>query len=503
MTAKTQFPGTSGLTLEEPLMFEKSIKDRKGYSLPDDDLPELNNDSLLPAKYVRDEISGMPELSELDVVRHFTRLSTWNYSIDHGFYPLGSCTMKYNPKINEVTAGLCGFTHLHPLTPASAAQGALEIMYRLEKYLSEISGLSAVTLQPSAGAQGELTGMLMIKAFHQSRTDSNRNIVLIPDSAHGTNPASSVIAGLTTRTLASGPDGCLDIEALTPHLNGNLAALMMTNPNTLGIFEKKAVEITKLVHDCGGLVYMDGANLNALMGIVKPGDLGVDVLHINLHKTFATPHGGGGPGSGPVAVTKTLEPFLPAPSIKIDPKGFYYFDWHRPLSIGKVHNFWGNFGVMIKAYTYIRSLGAEGIRKVSEAAVLNANYMKERLKPYFHIAYDKLCKHECIFDDSFQHQHDVSTMDIAKRLMDYGFHPPTVYFPLIVKGALMIEPTESESKDTLDQFIDAMIAISEEAKTNPERVKDSPTLPKLKRLDETKAARQTVLKWIPKSTPNA
>ncbi len=502
MSKKRNFPGTTGLILEEPLIFAKSKTGRTAYSLPEDDIPEVDPGKHIPADLIRDDIPGMPEVSEMEVVRHFTRLSTWNYSVDHGMYPLGSCTMKYNPKINEEVAGLPGFTDLHPLTPAAAAQGALQLMAELQEYLSAISGMPGVTLQPSAGAQGELTGMLMIKAYHASRNDNKRTTVLIPDSAHGTNPASCVISGMKAHTVKSGPDGCLDIEAIKPFLNDNLAALMMTNPNTLGIFEKNADKIARMVHEAGGLVYMDGANLNALMGIVKPGDLGVDVLHINLHKTFSTPHGGGGPGSGPVAVSKTLLPFLPVPRIRKDNRT-YGFDWSAPHTIGKVHNFWGNFSVLVKAYAYIRSMGPDGIRAVSETAVLNANYIRKRLEKTYNLPYKQICKHECVLDDKNQSEFGVSTLDIAKRLMDYGFHPPTVYFPLIVHGAIMIEPTETESIESMDQFIDAMIEIDKEARTNPELLHDAPHKAKRKRLDETLAARKPVLRWTPDVTADS
>ncbi len=492
----TQFPGTSGLILEEPLIFEKSVKGRMACSIPRNDVPEIDTSKLAAQGYFRSSIEGLPEVSEVDVVRHFLRLSTWNYSLDHGLYPLGSCTMKYNPKINEVAAAIPGFAQLHPKTPEAFSQSALRIMYELQNDLAEIAGLDAVSLQPSAGAQGELTGMLMIKAYHLSRNEPHRNLVLIPDSAHGTNPASSVVAGLRTQTLPSGEDGCLNPEALRPYLNQNLAGIMVTNPSTLGLFEKNFVEFSCRIHDAGGLVYMDGANLNAMMGVVKPGDLGVDVMHINLHKTFSTPHGGGGPGSGPVAVTRALEPFLPVPRI-VFRDGRYGLEWNHPQSIGKIHCFYGNFGIMLRAFTYIRSMGPDGIREACENAVLNANYIKEKLKTHFHIAHDRLCKHECVFDDKYQQEFGISTLDIAKRLMDYGFHPPTIYFPLIVKGALMIEPTETESKETLDQFIEAMIRIAEECKNEPELVKHAPVRAKRRRLDETLAARKPILKWSP------
>jgi len=493
MNCRDIFPGADGLIFDEPLIFERSQSGRIGYSLPEDDLSDFHDDCCDPA-LLRDDIPGMPEVCELDMVRHYSRLSQWNYSIDLGFYPLGSCTMKYNPKINDEMAGLSGFSQLHPHSPIHLSQGALKLMHELAGYLKEISGLSAVSLQPSAGAQGELTGMLMIRAYHLKHGNANRKNVLIPDSAHGTNPASCVIAGLNAIEIKSGPDGRLDPDAIAPYLNNELAGIMMTNPNTLGIFETHAEAIAEKIHDAGGLIYMDGANLNALMGLVKPGELGVDVLHINLHKTFSTPHGGGGPGAGPVAVSDRLLPFLPIPIIARDGNR-YYMEWDRPDSIGRLHAFLGNFAVMVRAYTYIRSLGPDGIRKSAESALLNANYIRAKLKGHFHLPYDDVCKHECVFSDRKQEEHGVSTMDIAKRLMDYGIHPPTVYFPLIVHGALMIEPTESESKRNIDQFIDAMIAIADEARSDPELLLSAPHRPKLSRLDETRAARKPVLRW--------
>ncbi|MBN1356099.1 aminomethyl-transferring glycine dehydrogenase subunit GcvPB [bacterium] len=490
------FPGAQGLILEEPLIFELSVPGRTGYSIPEDDLPDLPESVMPSGNLMRDDIPGMPEVSEVDIVRHYTRLSTWNYSIDHGFYPLGSCTMKYNPKVNDRTVSLPGFANLHPLVPPKHAQGALRLMHELGEYLKEISGLDAITLQPSAGAQGELTGMLMIKAYHESRGDRDRSIVLIPDSAHGTNPASCTVAGFTTKTLTSGNDGCIDLEELQSQLNDHVAAIMLTNPNTLGIFEKNACRIARMVHDAGGLIYMDGANLNALMGIVKPGQLGADILHINLHKTFSTPHGGGGPGSGPVAVNAALEPFLPIPRV-IRTDDTFAWDYDKPMSIGQMHNFYGNFGVLVRAYTYIRSMGAAGLREAAETAVINANYIRVKLREHYQIAYDRICMHECIFNDLNQQKFGVSTLDIAKRLMDYGFHPPTIYFPLIVKGALMIEPTETESIETIDQFIRAMIEIDRETKSQPDLLHQAPIRTKRKRLDETLAARNPILRWTP------
>ncbi|MBN1878510.1 aminomethyl-transferring glycine dehydrogenase subunit GcvPB [bacterium] len=495
MNCKDPFPGIKGLIFDEPLIFNRSESGRNGCSVPDDDLVDFTY-SIPDTFLLRDDIPGMPEVCELDMVRHYTRLSQWNYSVDLGMYPLGSCTMKYNPKVNEEIASLDGFAQLHPHTPIHLSQGALQVMYDLARYLTEISGLSAVTLQPSAGAQGELAGMLIIKSFHVNNGDSQRVNVLIPDSAHGTNPASCVLAGLKAVEIKSGPDGRLDPEAIVPYLNESLAGIMMTNPNTLGIFETHADKVADMIHGAGGLVYMDGANLNALMGIVKPADLGVDVQHINLHKTFSTPHGGGGPGSGPVAVSEKLKPFLPIPIIEFDGERYMY-QWDRPLSIGRLHGFMGNFAVMLRAYAYIRALGPDGIRSVSEAAILNANYIKEKLRPYYNLPYNDICKHECVLNDEYQAKNSITTMDIAKRLMDYGFHPPTVYFPLIVHGAIMIEPTESESRRNLDQFINAMIRIAQEAEENPDLLKSAPHLPKLTRLDETLAARKLILRWTP------
>jgi glycine dehydrogenase subunit 2 len=501
MNCKDLFPAAKGLVFDEPLIFERSVSGRMGASIPDDDLQDFSFD-IPDERYLRDDIPGMPEVCELDMVRHYTRLSQWNYSIDLGMYPLGSCTMKYNPKINEEVSAIPGFSHCHPHSPLHMSQGALKLMFELADYLKEISGLSAVSLQPSAGAQGELTGMLMIRAFHRTNGDNERVNVLIPDSAHGTNPASCVLAGLKAVEIQSGSDGRLDPNAIKPWLNDSLAGIMMTNPNTLGIFESHADTISDMIHDAGGLVYMDGANLNALMGIVKPGDLGVDVLHINLHKTFSTPHGGGGPGSGPVAVSEKLKPFLPIPVIDKNDSQFF-LQWNRPLTIGRVHGFFGNFAVMVRAYAYIRSLGPEGIKKVSETAILNANYIKEQLRQAYHLPYPEICKHEVVLNDQIQEKHGVTTMDIAKRLMDYGFHPPTVYFPLIVQGAIMIEPTESESKRNIDQFINALLQIAHEAENNPETVKSAPNLPKMKRLDETMAARNLILRWTEDEQSNS
>ena len=484
---------TSGLIFNEPLIFERSGEGRHAYALPACDVPETKPEEVIPQDYLRDEVAGFPEVSEIDVVRHFTRLSQWNYSIDSGFFPLGSCTMKYNPKVHEDLAALPGFARVHPHGPDELSQGILQLMCDLECCLAEISGFDRVTLQPAAGAHGELTGMMLIRAYLESQGNP-RTKVLIPDSAHGTNPASCTLCGYTTVPVASGSDGCADPKAIAELMDEEVAAIMITNPNTLGLFEQNIAEITKIVHDQGGLVYGDGANLNALLGKSRPGDMEIDVMHFNLHKTFSTPHGGGGPGSGPVALKKELIPFMPVPTPEVK-NGVYYFDYDRPQTIGKVRAFHGNFGIMVRAYAYILALGASGLKQVAETAVINANYLMQRLKGVYHLPYDTVCKHECIFSDELQNEYGVTTMDIAKRLMDYGFHPPTVYFPLIVHGALMIEPTETESKETLDEFIDAMRAIAREAKEEPELLKTAPHTPKVRRLDETTAARKPKLRY--------
>ena len=488
--------GTSGLMFNEPLIFERSVAGRIGYSLPDCcDVPETKPEETIPAEYLRDDFEGLPEVSEFDVVRHFTRLSQWNYSIDSGFFPLGSCTMKYNPKLHEELAALPGFAHLHPHAPESLSQGAIKLMYELERALCEISGFSRTSLQPAAGAHGELTGMMVIRACLERRGNARKK-VLIPDSAHGTNPASCTLCGYTTVPVVSDEHGCIDPQAVAELMDEDVAAIMITNPNTLGLFEEHIAEICRIVHDKGGLVYGDGANLNALLGKARPGDMGIDVMHFNLHKTFSTPHGGGGPGSGPIAVTEELVPFLPVPIPEYDAEeDRYYLQYDAPQSIGKIRAFFGNFGIMVRAYAYILSLGASGLKQISETAVINANYLMHRLKDYYHIAHDRLCKHECVFTDKLQSEFGITTMDIAKRLMDYGFHPPTVYFPLIVHAALMIEPTESESRETLDEFIAAMKAIAKEAEETPELLKMAPHRAKVRRLDETTAARKPKLRY--------
>ncbi|MBI4014279.1 MAG: aminomethyl-transferring glycine dehydrogenase subunit GcvPB [Candidatus Rokubacteria bacterium] len=481
----------------DKLIFELSVPGRVGYSLPEPDVPEADPVRLLPAEHLRKTPPALPEVSELDVVRHYTRLSRMNYGVDTHFYPLGSCTMKYNPKVNEDMARLPGFARLHPLTPEEAMPGALELMVRLGEMLAEIVGMDAVSLQPAAGAQGELTGVLMIRAYHLDREGSPRRTVLVPDSAHGTNPASTAIAGYQTIQLKSDAHGEVDLLDLERHLDEDVAAFMMTVPNTLGLFESKVLEITEMCHAKGAQVYMDGANLNALLGITRPGDLGFDVVHMNLHKTFTTPHGGGGPGAGPVGIKAHLTPFLPVPVPTRDGER-YRLDWKRPKSIGKLQSFWGNFGMLVRAYTYIRTMGPDGLRAVSENAIVNANYLKARLTPHYDLPYPGHCMHETVFSARRQKRHGVAATDIAKRLLDLGFYAPSIYFPLIVEEALMIEPTETESKETIDQFCDAMIQIAREAETTPETVLKAPLTTPVDRLDQTLAARQPNLRWTPK-----
>jgi glycine dehydrogenase subunit 2 len=477
--------GTSGLILNEPLLWEKGKKGRTGFSLPRRDVPA----SPLAGELVGDG-PDFPDLSEVDIVRHYTRLSSWNFGVDSGMYPLGSCTMKYNPKTNERQASLAGFSQAHPLLPDELAQGVLKLQYDLQNLLSEITGLPAVTLQPAAGAHGELTGMLIFHAFHKSNHES-RSKILIPDTAHGTNPASAALCNFQSIPVKSNEAGILGPEDVAALMDEDTAGIMVTNPNTLGLFENHIKAVADIIHAKGGLVYADGANMNAIMGIVNMEEIGVDVLHLNLHKTFSTPHGGGGPGSGPVCVTRSLEKFLPVPRV-MKTGETYTSSYEFPDSIGKLHAFYGNFGIQIRAYAYILSMGAD-LKKASQYAVLNANYLKERLKNVFHLPYDKPCMHECVFTDQNQHPYKVTTLDIAKRLMDYGFHPPTIYFPLVVQGALMMEPTESESKENLDQFIAALKQIAKEAETDPELLTNAPHLTKVRRMDETAAARKPCL----------
>ena len=478
--------GTTGLILNEPLLWEKGSKGRLGMSIPESDVPAVKMDSDLAG-----DGPDFPDLGELDVVRHYTRLSTWNFGVDSGMYPLGSCTMKYNPKTNERQAGLPGFANAHPLLPPELSQGALKLYHELQQYLAEITGLPAVTLQPAAGSHGELTGMMIFHAYHQS-LGNPRSKVLIPDTAHGTNPASAALCGYKSIPVKSNVDGVLSPEAVAAVMDEETAGIMVTNPNTLGLFEDNIGEIADIVHNKGGLVYGDGANMNAIMGIVNLACAGVDVLHLNLHKTFSTPHGGGGPGSGPVCVTEKLEKFLPVPRV-LEQDGRYTLSDDFPESIGKIHAFYGNFSILVRAYSYIRSLGAD-LKKASQYAVLNANYIKESLKETFHLPYDRPCMHECVFSDAKQEPYKVATLDIAKRLIDNGVHPPTIYFPLVVPGALMIEPTESECKEDIDHFIDTMKAIAVEARENPEVLHAAPVNTKVKRLDETLAARKPCLR---------
>ena len=482
-----QQPGTSGLIFNEPLLWEKSRMGRCAMSLPKPDVDRNALDADLTG-----DAPNLPELCELDVVRHYTRLSQWNFGVDSGMYPLGSCTMKYNPKTNEVQAARQGFSGAHPLSGDEFSQGALKLMYNLEQFLAKITGFHAVTLQPAAGAHGELCGMLMIHAWH-ARNGRQRSKIIIPDTAHGTNPASASLCGYESINIKSGPNGILEPETVATAMDEDTAGIMVTNPNTLGLFETHIKEIADIVHSKGGLVYGDGANMNAIMGIVKPGEIGIDVLHLNLHKTFSTPHGGGGPGSGPVAVGKTLEPFLPVPRVVKD-LNTYKFITDCPDTIGRIHTFYGHFGIMVRAYSYILSMGAQGLTDVSKLAVLNANYIKESLKGTLNLPYDRPCMHECVFNDEFQKQYHITTMDMAKRLLDYGFHPPTVYFPLVVEGAFMVEPTETESKENIDQFIHAVKSIAQEAKDNPEQLKKAPRLTKVTRLDEVLAARKPCLR---------
>ena len=479
-------PGTGGLILNEPLLWEKGKAGRIGMSIPDLDVPEVQPDSSLCGKG-----PNFPDLSEMDVVRHYTRLSQWNFGVDTGMYPLGSCTMKYNPKINEKIAATPEFAAAHPMLPDECLQGTLRIMYELQEDLAAITGMAGVSLQPSAGAQGELAGMLIFAAYHKSK-NSRRTKILIPDTAHGTNPASAALCGFTPVAVASGPDGVIDPATVAALMDEETAGIMVTNPNTLGLFETNIREIARIVHEKGGLVYGDGANMNAIVGIIDLSRCGVDVLHLNLHKTFSTPHGGGGPGAGPVCVVKELVHFLPTPRAVKDGE-MYRLETNNPHSIGRIHGFHGNYSVLVKAYAYIRSMGAANLKLASMLAVLNANYIKERLKDELYLPFDKPCMHECVFSDEKQQQYKVQTLDIAKRLIDYGYHPPTIYFPLIVHGALMIEPTESECKDDIDQFIEVMRQILQEARENPQLLHDAPTSCKVRRLDETLAARKPCL----------
>ncbi|MFF2448614.1 aminomethyl-transferring glycine dehydrogenase subunit GcvPB [Neobacillus sp. NPDC058068] len=479
---------------DQALIFESSTPGRIGYSLPEMDVQELDLASLLPEGYLREEEAELPEVSELDIMRHYTALSKRNHGLDSGFYPLGSCTMKYNPKINENVARFNGFAHVHPLQDESSVQGALGLMYDLQQHLIEITGMDEVTLQSAAGAHGEWTGLMLIRAYHEANGDMKRTKVIVPDSAHGTNPASATIAGFDTITVKSTDQGLVDLEDLRRVVGEDTAALMLTNPNTLGLFEEHILEIADIVHDAGGKVYYDGANLNAVLSKARPGDMGFDVVHLNLHKTFTGPHGGGGPGSGPVGVKADLIPFLPKPIISKRGEEFV-LDYDRPQSIGRVKPFYGNFGINVRAYTYIRSMGPDGLKAVTEYAVLNANYMMRRLAEHYDLPFDQHCKHEFVLSGKRQKKLGVRTLDIAKRLLDFGYHPPTIYFPLNVEECIMIEPTETESKETLDSFVDIMIQIAKEAEENPEVVQEAPHTTVVGRLDETMAARKPILKY--------
>ncbi len=491
-------PGVAaaGLQFDEGPIFESGAPGRHAVSLDELDVPRIDPGEHF-GKQLRQQAAGFPEVGEPEVVRHYVRISQWNFAIDTNFYPLGSCTMKHNPKVNEWAARLDGFAALHPLSPDDQSQGAIELMVNLRELLAEVVGLDDVTLQPAAGAQGEFTGLMMMRAYHESQGRSPRKI-FIPDSAHGTNPASCALNGFEAVPFEAGPKGIVEVATLAKALEAagdDVAGLMMTNPNTLGLFESNMAEISALIHEKGGLVYGDGANLNAIMGYARPGDLGIDVMQFNLHKTFTTPHGGGGPGSGPVAFVKKLSPFQPGP-VPIRTDSGYAFDRNRPQSVGRVRSFHGNFGMMVRAYAYIRELGAVGLRQVSERAVLNANYLAARIQKLFPLGFETPSLHEAVFTDKhFEQRTGAKTLDIAKRLIDYGFHPPTVYFPLVVRGAMMIEPTETETRQTLDAFVQALEEIVAEAESDPEILRTAPHLPRLGRLDEALAARKPKLRW--------
>src|SRR5271170_7048557 len=486
---------TAHLTQNEALTFEKSSPGKKAYKLPPLDVPEVDAATLL-GDAAREDCGYLPELSEIEIIRHFTRLSTWNYAIDLGMYPLGSCTMKYNPRVNELVSRLEGIAEAHPYQPEHLSQGVLQIIRTLQDCLIEITGMDTITLQPAAGAHGEFTGILLTRAYHQSKGNA-RKTVLVPDSAHGTNPATAAIVGYQVQNIKSNSLGMVDVAALENLVTEDVAALMLTNPSTIGVFESEIHNIADILHAKGALLYMDGANMNALVGKVRPGDFGVDVMHLNLHKTFSTPHGGGGPGSGPVAIKKNLEPFLPTPVLVAKSDGTLGFDYHRPQSVGRVRAFYGNFGMFTRALAYIQANGPDGLRQTTEDAVLNANYVRKGLEGVYDLPYATPTMHEVVFSDKLQAKKGVRTMDIAKRLIDYGFHPYTTAFPLIVPGALMIEPTESESKEEMDLFIEAMKSIAEEVEEDPQTVLDAPHSTRVSRLDETAAARKPVLRWKP------
>ena len=494
MTTKAKAKAEAEARPKTGTIYDLGAPGRRGVRLPALDVPRKSLEELLPPGLLRERPPRLPEVSQPELVRHYTRLSKMNYGVDDGLYPLGSCTMKYNPKVNEELARLAQFALAHPHQGEDVSQGILELMFELGRLLCRIGGMDAITLQPAAGAHGELTGMFLIKKYFEERGElARRRKILLPDSAHGTNPASARIAGFEVVETASDARGMVDLEELKRNTDETVAGIMLTVPNTLGIFEEDILKITEIIHEAGGLVYYDGANLNAFLGRARPGDMGVDIVHYNLHKTFSTPHGGGGPGSGPVAVVKELEPYLPVPVVARDADGKFYLDYDRPRSIGRMHSFYGNFAVLVKAYAYIRALGDPGLRAVSASAVLNANYLKEKLKKTYKLPYDRLCKHEFVLSGKGLHP-EVRTVDIAKRLIDYGFHPPTVYFPLIVEEALMIEPTETVSKAELDRFIAAMEGIAKEAKENPELLKEAPHHTPVRQLDEARAARRPVLR---------
>jgi len=491
----TRHKVSAHLTQNEALIFEKSSPGKKAYRLPPLDVPEVDATALL-GDAAREDLGYLPELSEIEIIRHFTRLSTWNYAIDLGMYPLGSCTMKYNPRVNEMVSRLEGIAEAHPYQPESLSQGSLRIIKLLQQCLIEITGMDTITMQPAAGAHGEFTGILLTRAYHQSQGSARRKII-VPDSAHGTNPATAALCGYEVENLASNAHGMVDVARLAQLVTDETAALMLTNPSTIGVFESEIHKIAEVLHAKGALLYMDGANMNALVGKTRPGDFGVDVMHLNLHKTFSTPHGGGGPGSGPVACKKILEPFLPTPVVVEGADGMLRFDYDRPESIGRVRMFYGNFGMFVRALAYILANGPDGLRQTTEDAVLNANYIRKKLEGYYELPYPTPSMHEVVFSDRKQQARGLKTGDLAKRLIDYGFHPYTVSFPLIVPGALMIEPTESESKEELDLFIDAMQQIAREAEENPELVRGAPHSTRISKLDETTAARKPVLRWKP------
>ncbi|MDO4720107.1 MAG: aminomethyl-transferring glycine dehydrogenase subunit GcvPB [Peptostreptococcaceae bacterium] len=475
-------------------IIELSVAGRKGYSLPPLDVEKQEVSKLIPEQFLRKTAVELPEVNEVDVIRHFTKLSNKNYGLDAGFYPLGSCTMKYNPKINEELSSLPGFANLHPHQAEETVQGALQVMYELQNMLSEVSGMDATTLQPAAGAHGEMVGLLLIKAYHEDRGDLKRKKIIVPDSAHGTNPSSASVAGFEVVEIVSNPDGSVNIDNLKKELNDEVAGLMLTNPSTLGLFEQHIKEIADLVHEAGGLLYYDGANMNAILGKSRPGDMGFDVMHYNLHKTFSTPHGGGGPGSGPVGMKKHLLPYAPVPMAAKDGDR-YYLDYNLPKSIGKVKDFFGHFGIYLRAYVYILTMGRDGLKEAGEMAVLNANYAMHKLKEHYLLPIETTCKHEFVLSGLIDKSEHVTTLDVAKRLLDYGFHAPTIYFPLNIPEAIMIEPTETESKTTLDEFIGALIKIAEEAKADPQLVKDAPHNTEVSRIDEVRAARTPIITW--------